>query len=54
MKKRVSRRLLPSGYPESAPKEETFRQRGGRVCAGNPEGVSCTMMIPIFQNFLKL
>ena len=29
------------------------RQRGGRVCAGNPGRVSCTMMIPIFQNFLK-
>ena len=118
MKKRVSRRLLPPGYPESAPpkrkpfangaegcvretrkgvlhdddphfselfkvlknasacrkdyfdtltgrkhllpacepikKVRAFRQRGGRVCAGNPGRVSCTMMIPIFQNFLKL
>ena len=32
----------------------TFRQRGGRVCAGNPGRVSCTMMIIIFQSFLKL
>ena len=36
------------------PKAGTFRQRGGRVCAGNPGRVSCTMMIPIFQSFLKL
>ena len=34
-------------------KVRTSRQRGGRVCAGNPGRVSCTMMIPIFQNFLK-
>jgi hypothetical protein len=38
---------------EAAPKAGQFRQRGGRVCAGNPGRVSCTMMIHIFQNFLK-
>ena len=32
-------------------KVRTSRQRGGRVCAGNPGRVSCTMMIPIFQSF---
>jgi hypothetical protein len=39
---------------EPAKRAGIFRQRGGRVCAGNPEGVSYTMMIPIFQSFLKL
>jgi len=39
---------------EPAKRAGTFRQQGGRVCAGNPEGVSYTMMIPIFQSFLKL
>jgi hypothetical protein len=39
---------------EPAKRAGTFRQQGGRVCAGNPEGVSCTMMIIIFQSFLKL
>ena len=35
-------------------KVRTSRQRGGRVCAGNPGRVSCTMMIPIFQNFFEV
>ena len=54
MKKRVSRRLCRRDTLSLPPKVRAFRQRGGRVCAGNPEGVSCTMMIPVFQNFLKL
>ena len=41
------------GSCEPVKRAETFRQRGGRVCAGNPGRVSCTIMIPIFQNFLK-
>ncbi|MFR8779969.1 MAG: hypothetical protein ACLVGM_02235, partial [Oscillospiraceae bacterium] len=44
------RNCFPPGA-ESVKKGRAFHQRGGRVCAGNPGRVSCTMMIPIFQSF---
>ena len=53
VKKQAGKAILPSP-PETTPKARTFRQRGGRVCAGNPGRVSCTMMIPIFQNFFEV
>ena len=54
MKKRVSRRLLPSGYPESAPQSESLSPTGRKGVCGKPGRVSCTRMIPIFQSFLNL
>ena len=53
VKKQAGKAILPSP-PETTPKARTFRQRGGRVCAENPGRVSCTMVITIFQSFLKL
>lgn len=41
------------GSCEPVKRAETF-VNGRRVCAGNPGRVSCTMMISIFQSFLKL
>ena len=39
--------------PEITYRVMNFLKRKGRVCAGNPGGVSCAIYIDRFQSFFK-